>query len=134
MKLPRKREGIKIRCQHKSAIGVGLKNQCSQCYPERFIPPTSQGDWREELENWIKTQHGSAGWQQKLENLIESLLDDQLISLENKKGEHKRIAYQLGFKEATQGMIDSIQEKKNHVAQERWDLLDELIELLGKKI
>lgn len=28
--------------------------------------------WSAELEQWIKTQHGSAGWQMKLRNFIEA--------------------------------------------------------------
>lgn len=26
--------------------------------------------WRDELKDWIKNQHGTAGWEQKLENFI----------------------------------------------------------------
>lgn len=33
--------------------------------------------WEASLEHWIKTQHGTAGWQMKLENLIRDLLDRQ---------------------------------------------------------
>jgi hypothetical protein len=36
-----------------------------------------QTDLSKRLENWIKTQHGTAGWEQKLENLISTLLKEQ---------------------------------------------------------
>lgn len=37
----------------------------------------TQNNWEQRLEHWIKTQHGTAGWQIKLENLIR----DELTSL-----------------------------------------------------
>jgi uncharacterized protein YihD (DUF1040 family) len=32
-------------------------------------------EWRDKLHTWIDRQYGTAGWEQKLENLIDSLLD-----------------------------------------------------------
>jgi hypothetical protein len=37
-------------------------------------PNEQKTDWRERLDKWIATQHGSAGWELKLSNLIESIL------------------------------------------------------------
>lgn len=31
--------------------------------------------WQTKLQDWIKNQHGSAGWEQKLEAFIQDLLD-----------------------------------------------------------
>jgi len=30
--------------------------------------------WQKELKEFLETQHGTAGWEQKLENFIEKLL------------------------------------------------------------
>lgn len=32
----------------------------------------NKSNWRERLQTWIKEQHGSAGWEMKLENFIEA--------------------------------------------------------------
>lgn len=36
---------------------------------------TNKPSWQTELQDWIKNQHGSAGWEQKLEAFIQDLLD-----------------------------------------------------------
>lgn len=32
--------------------------------------------WQEELKHWIETQHGTAGWPQKLESFMKKRLED----------------------------------------------------------
>lgn len=39
--------------------------------------------WQEELEIWIEKQRGTAGWEQKLENFIQSLLDKKAEEILN---------------------------------------------------
>lgn len=34
------------------------------------IPTNTQQSWQERLTGWIETQHGTAGWEQKLEAFI----------------------------------------------------------------
>lgn len=36
--------------------------------------------WEVELQQWINTQHGTAGWEQKLENLIEHIVDKAYVA------------------------------------------------------
>ncbi len=38
--------------------------------------------WKTELQDWIKNQHGSAGWEQKLEAFIQDLLDQKAREIE----------------------------------------------------
>lgn len=34
------------------------------------MKPTPRGETKQIVEDWIKNQHGTAGWEQKLKNLI----------------------------------------------------------------
>jgi hypothetical protein len=34
------------------------------------LPENKWETWTLDLDNWIKEQHGTAGWEQKLENFI----------------------------------------------------------------
>lgn len=43
-------------------------------------------NWIKALEEWIKTQHGSAGWEMKLENFI-SQVEKDAIEKTNKRWE-----------------------------------------------
>jgi hypothetical protein len=36
-----------------------------------------ENDWRNRLETFLKEQHGTAGWEMKLENFVSSLLSEQ---------------------------------------------------------
>lgn len=46
----------------------------------------TQEGWRERLRAWIKKQHGTAGWQVKLENLMEAEIETA------RREERKKIA------------------------------------------
>lgn len=37
-------------------------------------------NWKQQLTHWIETQHGTAGWEMKLENFISSLLIKEDLS------------------------------------------------------
>lgn len=41
--------------------------------------------WQTGLQDWIKNQHGSAGWEQKLEAFIQDLLDRKVKEIEELK-------------------------------------------------
>lgn len=41
--------------------------------------------WQEDLQEWINNQHGTAGWEQKLENFIQSILDRKAKEIEGLK-------------------------------------------------
>ena len=45
-------------------------------------------NWIKALEEWIKTQHGSAGWEMKLENFI-SQVEKDAIEKTNKRWREK---------------------------------------------
>ena len=85
---------------HMDGICPGYPTNCSQCpclrepqepkcteichgkhinHGEHCGTQVSEGTWKERLTVWIKTQHGTAGWEQKLENFIDEEIRKEVI-------------------------------------------------------
>lgn len=53
----------------------------------------TKDNWIKALEEWIKTQHGSAGWEMKLENFI-SQVEKDAIEKTNKRWREKYLGWE----------------------------------------
>ena len=59
-------------------------------------------NWKEEFDEWIKNQHGTAGWEMKLENFIQKLLDQRTEEILN----------EIAFDQSEEGKARNMKSKK----------------------
>lgn len=76
--------------EYSNCCGSLMDNDQTMC-PECLEPCEKETrdergmTWQTELQDWIKNQHGSAGWEQKLEAFIQDLLDRKAREIEELK-------------------------------------------------